>query len=251
MTNMNHILKELKISKVKLANILGVSRQMVYNYLQMNDINEWPTDKVEKLLIGLDLKSIDDLKKLAKSKEKLQKVKEGLHAHDEIKSLNTTTGSSSQIINELVTSLKASLLDEKMLSKDVNVIYGYLNDFINNMYEFDEFKYALEYFAKMKGLVNPRHFTFDKEEQIIFEGIVYQAMALYHNGGASKTKILESHDKMIREIEYKQEEQLSRTQELYTAKEKALQELGYKEINESNYKEFYEKLVEIENRKTN
>ena len=42
---LNDILHELGISKVKLARFLGVSRQMVYNYLELDDINKWKKDK--------------------------------------------------------------------------------------------------------------------------------------------------------------------------------------------------------------
>ena len=33
------LLHELGISKVKLSKFLGVSRQMIYNYLELDDIN--------------------------------------------------------------------------------------------------------------------------------------------------------------------------------------------------------------------
>ena len=49
MDKLNEILQELGISKVKLAKYLGVSRQMIYNYLEMNDISRWPKDKKMKL----------------------------------------------------------------------------------------------------------------------------------------------------------------------------------------------------------
>ena len=49
MERLNEILHELGISKVKLAKFLGVSRQMIYNYLEMNDISKWPKDKKMKL----------------------------------------------------------------------------------------------------------------------------------------------------------------------------------------------------------
>ena len=39
MERLNDILRELGISKVKLAKCLGVSRQMIYNYLELDDIN--------------------------------------------------------------------------------------------------------------------------------------------------------------------------------------------------------------------
>ena len=44
MRKLNELFQELGISKVRLAKYLGVSRQMVYNYLELNDINKWPKD---------------------------------------------------------------------------------------------------------------------------------------------------------------------------------------------------------------
>lgn len=248
---MNDVLRELKISKVKLSKILGVSRQMVYNYLQMDDFNEWPIDKLEKLLSALDLNSIDDLNKLSQSKQQLQKVKDNLIIQEEKFQTHFDDFQNSGVLNELVLALKTKLLEDSISNREVVICYNYLTNYINSLDEFDEFKYILEYFAKIKGMVNPRVFSFDKDEQIIFEGIMYQAMSLYHNGGASRSKVIESHEKMIKEIEFKKEEKLSRTQELYSVKEKALRELGYKEINETNASEVFEKMVEIENRKIN
>ena len=49
MDKLNEILQELGISKVKLAKYLGVSRQMVYNYLELKSLNKWPKEK--KILI--------------------------------------------------------------------------------------------------------------------------------------------------------------------------------------------------------
>ena len=77
-------------------------------------------------------------------------------------------------------------------------------------------------------------------------------MTLYNNGGASKSKIAESHKRFVQDIEHKNEEKLSRTQELNTAKVQALKELGYTEINEENEenaKEVLEKIAEIQSRK--
>ena len=45
MTNLNDLLQELGISKVKLAKYLGVSRQMIYNYLELENLNKWPKEK--------------------------------------------------------------------------------------------------------------------------------------------------------------------------------------------------------------
>ena len=48
MKDVNNLLKELGVSKVKLSKYLGVSRQMVYNYLEMKSLEEWPKDKKTK-----------------------------------------------------------------------------------------------------------------------------------------------------------------------------------------------------------
>lgn len=42
MKYLNDILQELGISKVRLAKYLGVSRQMVYNYLELPNLSKWP-----------------------------------------------------------------------------------------------------------------------------------------------------------------------------------------------------------------
>ena len=40
MKELNVVLTELGISKVRLAKYLGVSRQMLYNYLAIDDLNK-------------------------------------------------------------------------------------------------------------------------------------------------------------------------------------------------------------------
>ena len=56
MQKLNELIQELGISKVKLAKYLGVSRQMVYNYLEMESIENWPKEKKILLykLLGLE-----------------------------------------------------------------------------------------------------------------------------------------------------------------------------------------------------
>ena len=61
MDRLNDILHELGISKVKLAKFLGVSRQMIYNYLELDDLNKWPKDKKVLLLNLLGVKSAEDV----------------------------------------------------------------------------------------------------------------------------------------------------------------------------------------------
>ena len=51
----NEVLTGLGISKVKLAKYLGVSRQMLYNYLSLDSLEDWPEDKKIKIknLLGI------------------------------------------------------------------------------------------------------------------------------------------------------------------------------------------------------
>ena len=64
MERLNDILRELGISKVKLAKFLGVSRQMIYNYLELDDLNKWPKDKKVMLLNLLGIKTPEELDNL-------------------------------------------------------------------------------------------------------------------------------------------------------------------------------------------
>ena len=112
-----------------------------------------------------------------------------------------------------------------------------------------EIKYIFGYMSKTTGFTDPLDFKFNEDKQFIFEGILYSALTLYNSGGASRSKITESHKRFVHEIEQKKEETLSRTQQLNTMKVQALKELNYTEINESNYSEVLEKMAEIESRK--
>jgi len=79
---------------------------------------------------------------------------------------------------------------------------------------------------------------------------MFSAMVLYRSGKASKSKLAESHRRFVNQIEQKLEEKLSRTMELNNVKIQALKELGYTEINENNASEVFEKIAEIQSRKT-
>ena len=112
-----------------------------------------------------------------------------------------------------------------------------------------ELKYILGYVAKATGFVKPLEFVFNEEDQFIFESIMYSAMVLYNNGGASKAKIAESHKRFVNQIEHKIEDKMSRTLELNTVKIQALRELGYTAVTEANAAEVFEKIAEIQSRK--
>ena len=133
-------------------------------------------------------------------------------------------------------------------TSDTYSTYKYLLNFMQGLENVKELKYVMVYFDKLLGFVKPEEFLFNEEEQFIFESIFHSAMILYRGGGASKTRLAEQHKKFVMEIEQKNEEKLSRTEEINSAKIQALRELGYTEITKENASEVLSKIAEIESR---
>ena len=152
-----------------------------------------------------------------------------------------------ELLSSIINLLKEKLANDK--TKDMYNAYIYLQQFLQSMDSNEELKFILAYMSKSLGFTNPMEFNFNRDKQFIFESILFSAMTLYNNGGASKNKLGESHKRFVQSIEQKKEEKLSRTQELNTVKIQALKELGYMEINEDNAKEVFEKIAEIQSRK--
>jgi len=254
----NELLKEIGVSKVKLAKYLGVSRQMVYNYLEMNSINEWPKDKKTKFLLLFNVESIDELEKIKPTNESIMRIEKLLlESESESNMLNSNTNGydfkdlnkkQQKLLYDIISLLK-EILSEDTADGDSYDMCRYLLFFLQMMDNVEELKYVLAYFAKSNGFINTKEYSFNEDKQLVFEGIMYQAIALFNNGGVSKQKILEAHKKFEVEIEQRNEEKLSRTQELNTVKIQALKELGYTEINEKNATEVFEKIAEIQSRK--
>ena len=256
MKDVNNLLKELGISKVKLAKYLGVSRQMVYNYLEMDSIDEWPKDKKTKLFILFDVENIDEVKNIKPSNEYMLRIEKLLSDSErnensregittDLKGLNKK---SQKVLYDIITLLKERLAEDSSEGTSYNT-FRYLYNFLQVMDDVEELRYVLAYFAKSNGFIKTDEYSFNEEKQIIFEGIMYQAISLFNNGGFSKSKVIETHRKFEAEIEQRNEEKLSRTQELYTVKSQALKELGYTEINEKNATEVFERIAEIQSRK--
>ena len=254
----NNLLKELGISKVKLARYLGVSRQMVYNYLEMKSIDEWPKDKKTKFLLLFNVESIGDLNQIKPTNESIMRIEKLLIESETESSIFSSDSSGydfkdlnkkqQKIIYDIVNLLKEILSEDDANGTSYDIC-KYLFYFLQAMDNVEELKYVLAYFAKSNAFISTQEFTFNKDKQLIFEGIMYQAITLFNNGAVSKQRVLEAHKKFEAEIEQKQEEKLSRTQELNTVKVQALRELGYTEINDKNVTEVFEKIAEIQSRK--
>ena len=254
MKELNVVLTELGIRKVRLAKYLGVSRQMLYNYLAIDNISNWPKEKAAKLLSLLNIEKIEDLSSLKINGEYIIEVENRLNegvkdtsSKDIIADLKGFNKKEQELLSDIINLLKEKLSSDK--TKDTYNTYLYLYHFLQSMETNHELKYILGYVSKSLGFTPPMEFVFNTDKQFIFESIMFSAMTLYNNGGASKAKLTASHKRFEEDIEHKNEEKLSRTQELNTAKVQALKELGYTEINEDNAKEVLEKIAEIQSRK--
>ncbi len=257
MNRLNEILHELGISKVKLAKFLGVSRQMIYNYLELDDINKWPKDKKVLLLNLLGIKSPEELDHIKVDTDYIMDVEARINNLFESSQKNVSNESNSiysglgkrqkEVMMNIVDLMKERLEDDK--DDEAYYTFKYLYHFLQSLDGSRELKYILAYVAKATGFVKPLEFVFDEDEQFIFESIMFSGMTLFNGGGSSKTKIAEAHRRFVAQIEHKVEEKMSRTLELNTIKVQALKELGYTEINEKNAAEIFEKIAEIQSRK--
>lgn len=257
MNNLNELLQELGISKVRLAKYLNVSRQMVYNYLELEDINKWPKEKKILLLKLLDIEDGDEgtISSIKITTDYLMAVENRLNQGvknssdmDNYFDMKGLEKEDQTLIADITYLLKEKLLDDNKKEENKEAI-TYLYHMLQSIDNVPEIKYILGYMSKTTGFISPDEYAFDEDHQFIFEGILYSALTLYNNGGASRSKLAESHKRFVQEIEQKKEEKLSRTQQLNTIKIQALRELGYNQINEQNAAEIFEKIAEIQSRK--
>ena len=225
----NVILKEANISKVNLAKYLGVSRQMVYNYLDGEDLSKLSNDKSQALFALLNVKNEEELKNIELTKEYIQEVgnklfnsKRNAVKKNEIIELTGLRPEEQNIINDIVFLLKEILNEDK--TKNSLTLLNYLYHFISTCTKTKEARYILGYMSKASGFTAPTVYEFEEDQ------------------------LAESHRRWENELSKKNEEKLSRTQELNTAKVLALKELGYTEINEHNASEVFNKIAEIQSR---
>ena len=255
---LNDLLHELGISKVKLAKILGVSRQMIYNYLELDDLNKWPKDKKVLLSNILGIKKVDEINNIKITTEYVAEVEKRIKDICGDKSEEEKSSASNSILKGIsdrnqelflgVIDLIKEYLED--YGKDGRNIINYFYHYLQAMNNTPELKYILAYVAKETGFEKPMEFAFEEDQQFIFESVMFSAMVLYRSGKASKSKLAESHRRFVNQIEQKREEKMSRTMELTNIKTQALKELGYSEYNEENGREILEKMAEIESRKS-
>ena len=254
MKELNELLSEIGISKVKLAKYLGVSRQMIYNYLELDSLSKWPQEKRILLLKLLDIEEGSDkaIKNIKVTSEYLENVEARLNQN--VRDMNSQafnyknlTREEQELLNDLVFLIKEKFTEEK--TKDTYFTFLYLYHVLQSLDNVPEIKYIFAYLSKKTGFTNPMEFKFNETRQFILESIIFTAFNLYNNGGASRSKLVESHNRFVQEIENDKEEKLSRTQQLNSVKIQALKELGYTEINKDNASEVLNRMAEIQSRK--
>ena len=257
MERLNDILRELGISKVKLAKCLGVSRQMIYNYLELDDLNKWPKDKKVILLNILGIKSAEELEDIKVDTDYIMDVEMRINSLFENTNKSAVADNNQvfsglgvkqkELLHNIIDEVKERLEDEKDDTSYSSMLYLY--HFLQTMEGSKELRYILAYMSKAAGYTKPYEFVYDETDQFIFESILFSALSLYHGGNASKSKIAATHKRFVDQIEQKMEDKMSRTLEINSAKVQALKELGYTEINEDNAAEVLAKIVEIQSRK--
>lgn len=257
MDKLNDILREAGVSKVKLSKYLGVSRQMIYNYLEVEDINKWPKDKKVLLLNLLGIKNANEIHNIKVDTDYISEldarlnsiilVKNGVSVEEKNTLYDGLGKRQKELLKNIVDVVKENLEDSK--NDDGYNAMNYLYNFLQAMNTSPELKYMLAYVSKETCFEEPERFVFNDDEQFVFESIMFTAMTLYNNGGTSKARLQEAHNRFVKKIERKKEEKLGRTMELTRIRLQAMQELGYTEVNEDNVAEISAKMAEIETRK--
>lgn len=253
MSKISNILSEIGISKVRLAKYLGVSRQMLYNYLALDKLEDWPSEKATRLMQLLEIKNESELDNININGEYIIKIDTKLNegvkialSGNNLIDLKGFNRKEAEVLTDIITLLKDKLRDD--YTKDTYNSYVYLYHLLQSMENNKEIKYLLCFISKLIGFTDPMEFLFNQDQQFNFESICFSAYSLYNSGRASRSKIADTHKRFVQEIDRKHEEKLSRTQELYAVRDQALKELGFNAITRENSKEVLDKIAEIQSR---
>ena len=145
MKKLNDLLVELGISKVRLAKYLGVSRQMLYNYLAQDDIDSWPKEKAMKIFCLLGINNKDEIENITVDGEYIIQIENKLSDtvkdgnKDFLSDLKGFNKKEQEILSDIISLLKEKLSDDK--TKDTYNSYRYLFHFLQSMETNKELKY--------------------------------------------------------------------------------------------------------------
>ena len=120
MKKLDELLLELGISKVRLAKYLGVSRQMLYNYLALSSLEEWPKEKALKLLSLLDIDNEEEINSLSITGDYIMRVETRLNEgvrdssnREVLADLKGLNKKDQDILSDIINILKEKLLEDK------------------------------------------------------------------------------------------------------------------------------------------
>ena len=120
MEELNKLLNTIGISKVKLAKYLGVSRQMIYNYLQLDSLDKWPQEKRLMLFKLLDIENGEPktIKAIKVDSEYLEELEVRLNQN--VKDINSTNFNykllnreEQELLNDLIFLIKEKFTEDK------------------------------------------------------------------------------------------------------------------------------------------
>ena len=196
MKEASRIINEANVSKVSIAKYLGVSRQMLYNYLALESVSDLPKDKQTKLLALFNVEKESELKDIVVDDTFIEdienRINEGIidtYNKESISDLKGLNKKEQSLITDVFSLLKDRLLNDEKDTEYQTLRYLYM--FLQDMEQMNELKYILAYMVKTNSQVPIDEYLYDEEKQYIFEGILYSAMTLYTNGNASRSKVSE------------------------------------------------------------
>ena len=144
----NLILKKANISKVNLSKYLGVSRQMVYNYFDGDDLSKLPNEKCQLLFNLLDVTSEKEILDINITNDYLQRVgskifdtRKSTPKKEESIDLAGLKKDEIMLIGEISQMLKNILIENKGREGEAYTTVEYVHHFIENLSTTKELKY--------------------------------------------------------------------------------------------------------------
>ena len=138
MKDLNELLSELGISKVRLAKYLGVSRQMLYNYLALDSLSLWPKEKAVRLLALLNIEDEDGVSGVNVTSDYIIEVENRLNEgvkdssnREVLADLKSFNKKEQEILADIINLLKEKLLEDK--TKKTYNTYVYLYHYLQSM----------------------------------------------------------------------------------------------------------------------
>ena len=140
------ILEKANVSKVDFAKYLGVSRQMVYNYLDGDNLDKLPKEKRSKLFKLLDVRTMEEIADIKTDRSYLDKIDARLSnkkynkPKDELLSgIESFKKEEQEILSDIVFLLKEMLNEDK--TKQTYITLTYVYRFLQSMSNTKELRY--------------------------------------------------------------------------------------------------------------